>query len=221
MSSILLRVLLPGRQGQGAARPVTQRRVYALDHGIADFRDELIESAWEQPVARRYRETGLLEQTVFALCGPTSLAQVLRSAGIAAEPGKVLDDTPVRTLFGARLGGMSLDQVAEVLAIKSKQEVATLRDLELPAFRAELAGVNDPRRRYIANFNRRPLFGWGGGHHSPIGAYLEAEDALLILDVNGGVGPWLVSVARFHQLVSTRDAWMTQSRGLARLTLAD
>ena len=91
---------------------------------------------------------------------------------------------------------------------------------DLPDLRAELAHTNDPSRRYIANFNRRPLFGWGGGHHSPIGAFLEAADAVLIIDVNRGVGPWLVSVPQLHRALSARNPFrMDKSRGLARLTL--
>lgn len=194
--------------------------MYPLDHGLADLRPDLMERAWEQPVAQVYRRAGLLTQRPTAMCGPTSLAMVLRSAGHDAEPTTVLDGTSVRTLFGARLGGMSLDQIGEVLRQRSSHEVALLRDLELDALRAELQHVNEPTHRYIANFSRKPLFGWGGGHHSPIGAYLPEDDALLILDVNGRVGPWMVSVPQFHRALGTRDPWMARSRGLARLTLS-
>ena len=44
--------------------------------------------------------------------------------------------------------------------------------------------VNDFSRRYVINFARAPIFGSGVGHHSPIGGYLEAEDLVLVLDVN-------------------------------------
>ena len=194
--------------------------MYALDHGIADFAPGLMELAWQQPVAEIYKRTGLITQKPTAMCGPTSLALVLRSAGLAAEPTKVLDDTPVRTFFGARIGGMSLDQIVEVLRVKSGLAVTALRDLELDALRTELVGVNDPRYRYIANFNRQPLFGWGGGHHSPLGAFLPEKDAVLVIDVNGRVGPWMVSVPQLHRALDTRDPWMAKSRGLARLELS-
>ena len=80
--------------------------------------------------------------------------------------------------------------------------------------------MNDPRYRYIANFDRKPLFGWGGGHHSPLGAFLPQHDAVLVIDVNGRVGPWMASVPRLHRALNTRDAWMAKSRGLARLELS-
>jgi hypothetical protein len=41
----------------------------------------------------------------------------------------------------------------------------------------------------------------------------------LVIEVNGRVGPWLVSVPQLHRDVSARDPWMDKSRGLARLTL--
>ena len=194
--------------------------MYAFDHGIDDFEPSLMELAWAQPVAAIYRRIGLITQKPTAMCGPTSLAQVLRSAGIPAEPTKVLDDTAVRTLFGARLGGMSLDQIVEVLRVKSGREVTALRDLSLDALRSELAHVNEPRYRYIANFSRQPLFGWGGGHHSPLGAFLPEKDVVLVIDVNGRVGPWVVSVPQLHRALNTRDSWMSKSRGLARLELS-
>jgi hypothetical protein len=43
---------------------------------------------------------------------------------------------------------------------------------------------NDPAHRYIINFDRKMIFGAGGGHHSPIGGYLENEDLVFVLDVN-------------------------------------
>lgn len=183
----------------------------------AQFRPELLAQAWQQPVARVYRQVGLLTQTPAAMCGPTSIAQVLRSCGIDVPAGQVLDGTPVRTFFGARIGGMSLDQVAEVLRIRSETDVEVLRDLELDALRSELARANDLGFRYIANFSRQPLFGWGGGHHSPLGAYLPDEDAVLVVDCNRRVGPWVASVPAFHKALNTRDPWMKVSRGLARL----
>jgi len=193
--------------------------MYALHHGLSHVDDQLLETAWRQPVARLYAQAGLLTQKPTAMCGPTSLSLVLRSIGTEIEATRVLSGTSVGTLFGARIGGMSLDQVGEVLQFKSNRDVSLLRDLDLAALRTELRQVNDPRRRYIANFDRKPLFGWGGGHHSPIGAYLEEADALLILDVNGRVGPWLCSVPQFHRALSARDPWMDKPRGLARLTL--
>jgi hypothetical protein len=178
---------------------------------------ELLEAAWEQPVAAIYRRTGLLRQKLSALCGPTSAAMVLRSIGLDANPSTVLEGTSVRSVFGVRPWGMTLDQVTEVMRARCGRPVTALRDLDLEQFRVELSRVNDPGRRYIANFDRDPLFGWGGGHHSPVAAYLPAADVALVVDVNPRVAPWLVSTERLHRAVATHDRSSRQSRGLVRV----
>src|SRR5205814_9068953 len=66
-------------------------------------------------------------------------------------------------------------------------------------FRAHLRFANDTSRRYVVNFTRGPLFGMGGGHHSPIAGYLVNEDLVLVLDVNEKYGPWLVKSERLYE----------------------
>ncbi len=69
----------------------------------------------------------------------------------------------------------------------------------------------------MINFARWPLFGGGGGHHSPLGGFLEYEDLAFVLDVNPGFGPWLVSPQRLFEAMNTRaDLSTSQTRGLAR-----
>jgi hypothetical protein len=171
-------------------------------------RADLLERAWALPVARRY--SPLLSQGFTSICGPTSVANVLRSIGV--RTGK----NPLRG-FGVR--AMSLDQVvsesAEVLP--APWTVAAVRPTSVDALRAELRASNDERRRYILNFARGPLFGSGSGHHSPLGGYLDDEDLAFVLDVNSGFGPWLVSSERLFEAISTTADWATgKTRGLAR-----
>ena len=85
----------------------------------------------------------------------------------------------------------------------------------LAQFRDELRHTNDADRRYIVNFQRAPLFAQGGGHHSPIAGFLEADDLVLILDVNSNFEPWLVKPERLFKAVDTPDAG--QKRGLLRI----
>lgn len=146
----------------------------------------------------------LLSQTVTSICGPTSVANVLRSMGVAA--GK----NPFRR-FGLR--AMSLDQLAGESAdvVPARWTVSVVRPQTVDELRAELVASNDERRRYVTNFDRRPLFGGGGGHHSPLGGFLEDEDLALVLDVNRSFGPWLVEPRRLLEAMRTRAA-----RGLAR-----
>jgi len=86
--------------------------------------------------------------------------------------------------------------------------------LDLAAFREQLSHANDPSRRYVINFTRGPLFGAGGGHHSPVAAYLDQEDLVLVLDVNKNYGPWLVKPERLFDAMNTVDATAQKKRGL-------
>jgi len=159
------------------------------------------------PVAATYAP--LRSQGLRAVCGPTSVANVLRSLG---------HDRGTNPLRGFGLRAMSLEEVAreggEVLP--PGWTAAVVRPSSVAALRDELRTANDPRRRFIANFSRAALFGRGGGHHSPIGGYLEAEDLAFVLDVNASFGPWLVSTERLLHAMSTLDRGDGRARGLAR-----
>ena len=74
--------------------------------------------------------------------------------------------------------------------------------------------LNDPTRRYIINFTRGPLFGTGGGHHSPLAGYLSEEDLVFVLDVNKKYGPWLVKPERLYEAMNTVDRSAGKKRGL-------
>jgi hypothetical protein len=114
---------------------------------------------------------------------------------------------------------MSLDQLVRESedVVPPDWRVNAVRPRTVDELRAELRASNDESRRYIANFSRAPLFGAGGGHHSPIGGFLEAEDLAFVLDVNSSFGPWLVSTERcFDAMNTTADRSTGKTRGLAR-----
>jgi hypothetical protein len=169
---------------------------------------ELLARAWALPVARRYAP--LLSQGFNAICGPTSVANVLRSLGV--DTGR----NPFRR-FGVR--AMSLDQVTREAAevLPRPWTVSSVRPASVDALREELRRANDDDRRLIVNFSRAPLFGRGGGHHSPLGGYLEADDLAFVLDVNRHFGPWLVPTEALFAAMNTTADWATGlTRGLAR-----
>ena len=188
----------------------TSHRV-AIDSS-AEYQDpELLARAWALPVARLYAP--LQSQTLTSICGPTSVANVLRSMGLATGAN------PFRR-FGVR--AMSLDELAREASevVPAGWTVAPVRPRSVDELRAELRRSNQPGRRYIANFSRAPLFGRGGGHHSPIGGYLEDQDRALVLDVNPRYGPWLVDTERLLEAMTTADPWRGPGRGLARFELS-
>jgi hypothetical protein len=174
----------------------------------------LLERAWLLPVAATYRK-GLLYQENGSVCGPASVANVKRSLGsAAASVDSVLEGTG-ECSTGICFMGLSLDELAEVARRATGRKVTLLRDLSLAQFRDELRHANDPARRYIVNFQRAPLFAQGGGHHSPLAGYLEAEDLVLVLDVNESFKPWLVKSERLFKAVDTVDTG--KKRGLLRI----
>lgn len=170
-------------------------------------RPDLIEKAWALPVAKLY--SPLLSQGFTSICGPTSVANILRSMGVRAAKN------PLRG-FGVR--PMSLDQLANEAAevLPSPWRARVVRPQTVEELHAELRASNEPSKRMVTNFSRSPLFGGGGGHHSPVGGYLEQEDLAFILDVNAGFGPWLVPPDRLFAAMNTVADWATgKTRGLA------
>ena len=102
--------------------------------------------------------------------------------------------------------------MAEVARTHTKRKVTILRDLTLEEFRDHMRKANDPARRYLVNFDRKPIFAAGAGHHSPIGGYLEAQDLVFVLDVNEDFGPWLIETPRLYAAMNTMDG--DKKRGL-------
>ncbi len=174
----------------------------------------LLARAWQLPVAATYQQR-LFFQPNGSVCGPASVANVLRSLGNeSASVDSVLSGTG-QCWSGFCWMGLSLDELAGVARHATGRKVSVLRNLTLAQFRDELRRTNELDRRYIVNFQRAPLFAQGGGHHSPIAGYLEPEDLALVLDVNSNFKPWLVGSERLFKAVDTNDG--DQKRGLLRI----
>jgi hypothetical protein len=189
-------------------------RVSSIER-TAEYQDPaLLEEAFRLPAAAAYRREGFLSQTNPSFCGPTTAIDAIRSLGMPAPAEHFLDGTPFRTWFGLLPSGMTLDELAQLLRQKTGRRVLMMRDLDPPSFRKTLALANDPARRMTLNFDRGPLFGRGGGHHSPVGAYLADRDLLLVLDVNASFRPWLAKTDRVFEAMNTVDPETGRTRGL-------
>src|ERR1700738_3921056 len=163
---------------------------------------ELVERAWRLPVAATFNRQ-LTWQSIVSRCGPAAVANIYRSLKEAAA-------TEAKVLVGGGWTGMciiglTLDELADVARVNMSRSVTVLRYLTEEQFREHLRRSNVPGRRYIVNFNRERIFGAGGGHHSPIGGYLEHEDLVFALDVNSQFQPWLVERSRLFSAVNTHD----------------
>ena len=176
--------------------------------------DALLAAAWALPIAATYRPA-FYSQENGSLCGPTSVANVMRSRGRPeTDADRVLEGTG-RCWSGVCVMGLTLDELADVARHAGAGErVTVLRDLTLAQFREHLAHVGDEDRRYTINFDRGPLFGFRGGHHSPIAAYLPDRDLVFVLDTNASYGPWLVDADRLFEAMDTVDSSSGRKRGL-------
>jgi phytochelatin synthase len=172
---------------------------------------EIMERAWHLPVATTFQRQ-VSWQSNGSRCGPAAVANAYRSLGDAASTeAKVLAGTG-RCWTGVCILGLTLDELADVARVNTSRKITVLRDLMAEDFREHLRRSNDPSRRYIVNFSRKPIFGAGVGHFSPIGGYLEAEDLVFVLDVNSDYRPWLIQRKRLFEAVNTFDG--DRKRGL-------
>jgi hypothetical protein len=137
----------------------------------------------------------------------------------AADEAAVLEGTGL-CWTGACLPGVTLDELAEIARAHADVKVTVLRDLTSEQFLDHLRQSNDPARRYTINFSRAPIFGEGGGHHSPIAGYLEDEDMVLVLDVNALYEPWLIERERLFEAMDTVDGMSDAKRGLLLIEAA-
>jgi hypothetical protein len=179
-----------------------------------EFQDgALLEKAWALPVARLYHRQ-IDYQRNRSFCGPASVVNVMRSLGLDGDQRTALAGTGVSTIFGFLPRGLTLDELGDIARERLGPRVAVLRDLDREEFRVHLRRANDPSVRYVINFSRGPLFGRGGGHHSPIAGYLADEDLVLVLDVNGRYRPWLVPSDRLYDAMDTVDRTSGKKRGV-------
>ena len=184
----------------------------------AAYRDpSLMAKAGSLPVAAAYGPD-MIYQNNPSFCGPTTIANLLRSLGVARTQEEVLAKSSFRAVFGLLIGGLTLDEEAALMTSNTAGKVEILRDLDLEEFRAAMTRVNDPAARFIVNFHRGPMFGRGHGHFSPLLAYLAEEDLVLVGDVNADYGPYLVSAELLWMATDSVDGETGLERGLIVFT---
>jgi hypothetical protein len=211
--AFLLALLVFALGGTGFLLSQTKVSPEAIRSSVSRTQDA-IERAWKLPVAASFARE-LHWQSNVSLCGPASLANVLRSFGeLATTERAVLAETGL-CWTGFCIPGLTLDELADLARRKTRRTVTVLRDISAEEFREHLRQSNDPGGRYIINFTRKAIFGAGAGHHSPIGGYLEDEDLVFVLDVNRDYQPWLVERARLFDAMNTWDG--DRKRGMLRI----
>ena len=90
--------------------------------------------------------------------------------------------------------GLQLRQLARVLRVHGLDVAVRVVDpnADAEAIGREIARNLATRDDYVlVNYARKALGQTGGGHISPLGAYDEATDSFLIMDVNPNRAPWV------------------------------
>lgn len=215
VGAILL--LLAVGAGAVVAPLAFEKNAYAGTASIeqdARYRDpHLMQAAWSLPVARTY-STGFEYQANQSFCGPTSVADLLKSTGRRIDQKQAIAGTRYNPVGGFLIRGLTLDQLADILAQRLGHPVQVVRDPTLAEFRGWMRRSNDPGLRMIVNFHRGPMFGRGHGHFSPVLGYLEREDLVLVGDVNAAYKPYLAPTERLWRATDTVDSDTGKERGL-------
>ncbi|KAJ9518422.1 hypothetical protein QJQ45_018444, partial [Haematococcus lacustris] len=141
-----------------------------------------------------------------------TLGAMTRCSAHATAQGEVNEQTSV---------GLSLDELAAFLAAHPGVGSAALHSnsssVPLATFRATVLSALSRKDVFaIVNFDRAVLKEAGGGHHSPLGAYHEASDSVLVMDVSRyKYSSWWVPVAQLYAATSlTMDSSTRAPRGL-------
>jgi len=138
-------------------------------------------------------------QQNLAFCGPASIVAVMNSLGLQRPAVGPLypytfftqdnifnaDTQHVKSFVMVSLRGMTLADMAAFFAALGVKATAHYAD-NLDALRLRTllkSALANADIRVVANFNRKTLGQAGGGHQSPIAAYDDASDSVLLLDV--------------------------------------
>ncbi len=179
----------------------------------------LLERAWNLPVAKAYRQS-FEYQINPVFCGPATAVNVLKSIGVNKYKQSNVFDASDVTFAKTMAMGLTLDELGRLIRDSSGWKVQVIRDISYEQFLEHLKKSNDASQRYTINFTRALLWSpkAGGGHHSPIGGYLEKEDLVFVLDVYDPFKPFLVSSKRLYEAMDTIDTESNEKRGLLLLT---
>lgn len=151
-------------------------------------------------------------------CGVASIATVLTAFGQPLDQHGVFTDEArtVRGPVATTAGGMTLAQLSRLLSAHGRPTALQHAGAsDVAAFRAQLrAEFADPGDLLLVNYHRAGVGQEGGGHISPIAAWHEATDRVLILDVAAHRYPpvW-VPTAQLFAAMNTVDSASGETRG--------
>jgi hypothetical protein len=176
-------------------------------------------------------------QRTTAFCGVAASVMVLDSLDVQSPAVK--DWAPFRAftqenVFEAKTpagidaehvskGGLTVEQLSALLEANGASAAPVFADASTAdAFRAELKkNLDDPKDFIVVDFNRSELKQDMGAHWSPVAAYDEGSDRVLVLDVaRMRYPPYWAKVDDLFRAMNTSDIDSGKSRGWVVVTKA-
>jgi hypothetical protein len=172
-------------------------------------------------------------QSNLAFCGPTSIAMVLNAMQV---PRPVSGQHGPHTLFTQEnifqiakvlernevaRSGIGLPQLGEAMRCFDVEVAVHFgSDLDVETTRARLSqSAKSAGSMCLINYHRPQLGQDGSGHISPLGAFNEQFDMVLVLDVSRyKYEPVWVPVSAIHRAMAVVDPSMGRSRGCVCLS---
>ena len=162
--------------------------------------------------------TAFEEQSLKSYCGVASSVTVLKALGHDVDQSSFFTDetAAVRSRVDVTFGGMSLPQLAGLLqAHDVAVDIHHAEDSSLEEFRETLRRNLSQENDYVlVNYQRKVLGQGAVGHISPLAAYDEDSDKVLVLDTAGyKYPPTWVPVGGLFNAMSTTDSSSGKTRG--------
>jgi hypothetical protein len=135
----------------------------------------------------------------------------------------VFDDAALRIIPAPAVAadGMTLDQLAAVLRVHGLAvTVHHAGETTVEAFRAAVREATAASDRYlVVNLLRAAVGQAGPGHFSPVAAYEEKSDRLLVMDVaRYKYAPWWIETPALFTAMNTEDPSAGKTRGFLVVT---
>jgi hypothetical protein len=169
------------------------------------------------PLSRHFES-----QRLRSYCGVASSVIVLNALGRRLDQSSFFDtdSADVKPQLAVMISGMTLAEIAAFLsAHDAAVEVHYADAMGIDALRDIVRKNLETADDFIlVNYQREALGQRRVGHISPIAAYDDAADAVLILDTAAyNYPPTWVPLARLHEAMATVDAASGRSRGLVEV----
>jgi hypothetical protein len=173
----------------------------------------------------------LESERILTFCGPATIAAVMNSLDVKRPVPEQLfpfalftqediftpENQAVKPYPQVEHDGLVLDQLAQFFTnLGVSAEFRHADEFDADGLRQTIKTVlADPAKRLVVNYSRKPLNQNGDGHISPVAAYDQDTDRVLILDVARYKYPpvWL-TVADLYGAMATVDSGSQKKRGI-------